>query len=70
MGKIDINTEEIQNMPWENRPTECTDILWRYSKNPIIKRNLIKRSNSIFNSAVVKFGEKFAGVFRVDDKSR
>ncbi|HRR91595.1 MAG TPA: glycoside hydrolase family 130 protein [bacterium] len=70
MGKIDINTEEIQNMPWENRPTECTDILWRYSKNPIIKRNLIKRSNSIFNSAVVKFGEKFAGIFRVDDKSR
>ena len=27
-------------------------------------------SNSIFNSAVVPFGDKFAGVFRCDDKSR
>jgi beta-1,4-mannooligosaccharide/beta-1,4-mannosyl-N-acetylglucosamine phosphorylase len=31
---------------------------------------LIPGSNSIFNSAVVPFGEQFAGVFRVDNKRR
>ncbi|PMQ01487.1 MAG: glycosidase [Dictyoglomus sp. NZ13-RE01] len=67
---IKIYTEPIPNLPWEDKPKDCKDVIWRYSKNPIIKRNHIKRSNSIFNSAVVKFGDKFAGVFRVDDKSR
>ncbi|MBC7319783.1 glycoside hydrolase family 130 protein [bacterium] len=70
MGKITIYTESIPNMPWEERPAGCKDVIWRYSKNPIIKRNHIKRANSIFNSAVVKFKDRFAGVFRVDDKSR
>src|ERR1035437_6287661 len=40
------------------------------SRNPIIPRDLIERSNSIFNSAVVPFGDGFAGVFRVDDTTR
>lgn len=44
--------------------------LWRYSQNPIIKRNQLPDSNSIFNSAVVKFKDGFAGVFRCDDKNR
>ncbi len=70
MGKVSIYTESIPNMPWEDRPSDCRDIIWRYSKNPIIRRNQIKKANSIFNSAVVKFKDKFAGVFRVDDRSR
>jgi beta-1,4-mannooligosaccharide/beta-1,4-mannosyl-N-acetylglucosamine phosphorylase len=45
-------------------------VLWRSSRNPIIKRDHIERSNSIFNSAVVPFGDEFAGVFRVDDTTR
>lgn len=60
----------LPNIPWEERPQDCDDVLWRYSQNPIIKRNEIKRSNSIFNSAVVPFGDGFAGVFRCDDKRR
>jgi beta-1,4-mannooligosaccharide/beta-1,4-mannosyl-N-acetylglucosamine phosphorylase len=44
--------------------------MWRYSKNPIIPRDLTLRSNSIFNSAVVSFKGGFAGVFRCDDTSR
>ena len=45
-------------------------LLWRSSLNPIIPRDLLPRSNSIFNSAVVPFEGGFAGVFRVDEMSR
>ncbi len=60
------------NFPWEDRPSNCSDVMWRYSKNPIIPRNAIPGSNSIFNSAVVKLqdGSGYAGVFRCDDKAR
>lgn len=60
----------IPNMPWEDRPENCKEPIWRFSKNPIIPRNLLPTSNSIFNSAVVPFEGKFAGVFRCDDKRR
>ncbi len=58
------------NIPWEERPLDCSEVVWRYSQNPIIPRDLIPTSNSIFNSAVVPFEDKFAGVFRVDNKKR
>jgi beta-1,4-mannooligosaccharide/beta-1,4-mannosyl-N-acetylglucosamine phosphorylase len=57
-------------MPWEDRPTGSDEVIWRYSGNPIIPRNSIPTSNSIFNSAVVPFQGKFAGVFRVDNRKR
>ncbi|MBI3747505.1 MAG: glycoside hydrolase family 130 protein [Chloroflexi bacterium] len=57
-------------LPWEDRPAGLTDLLWRSSRNPIIPRDLLPRSNSIFNSAVVPFEDGYAGVFRVDDRSR
>lgn len=60
----------LPNIPWEDRPAGLDDVVWRYSANPVIPRNAIPRSNSIFNSAAVPFGNKFAGVFRVDDKVR
>jgi beta-1,4-mannooligosaccharide/beta-1,4-mannosyl-N-acetylglucosamine phosphorylase len=60
----------MNNMiPWENRPQGSSEVIWRYSKNPIIKRYAIPSSNSIFNSAVVNFGDGFAGVFRCDNKA-
>lgn len=62
-----IIAQSLPNIPWEDRPSGSSELLWRYSKNPIIKRDEAKGSNSIFNSAVVPFNEKFAGVFRVDD---
>jgi beta-1,4-mannooligosaccharide/beta-1,4-mannosyl-N-acetylglucosamine phosphorylase len=64
------NPISIPNLPWEERPANYGDVVWRYSHNPIIPRNLIPRSNSIFNSAVVPFGDEFAGVFRIDDTRR
>ncbi len=70
MSKKTIIGAALPNIPWEDRPENCTDPIWRYSLNPIIPRNLIPCSNSIFNSAVVPFRGKFAGVFRCDDKRR
>ncbi len=57
-------------MPWEDRPEGCSDVLWRYSANPVIPRDAVPCANSIFNSAAVRFGDAFAGVFRVDDRCR
>lgn len=59
----------LPNIPWQERPADCQDPVWRYSGNPIIGRDAIPSSNSVFNSAVVPFGEGFAGVFRCDSKS-
>jgi beta-1,4-mannooligosaccharide/beta-1,4-mannosyl-N-acetylglucosamine phosphorylase len=59
-----------RTLPWEDRPKNSVAPVWRYSENPIIARNATPTSNSIFNSAVVPFGDGFAGVFRIDDNSR
>ncbi len=58
------------SIPWEDRPAGSTGVIWRSSRNPIIGRDHLPRSNSIFNSAVVPFRDGFAGVFRVDDTTR
>jgi beta-1,4-mannooligosaccharide/beta-1,4-mannosyl-N-acetylglucosamine phosphorylase len=60
----------LPNIPWEERPSNHTDVLWRSARNPIIPHDLIPSSNSIFNSAVVPYGDGFAGVFRCDNKAR
>ena len=70
---LEIFGQSIPNMPWQDRPEGCKDVIWRYNANPIIPRDLLPTSNSIFNSAVVPFESDkghFAGVFRVDDKER
>ena len=56
-------------IPWQDRPANNTDVMWRYDANPIIDRYAIPSSNSIFNSAVVPFEDGFAGVFRCDNKA-
>lgn len=45
-------------------------LLKRHPDNPIIRRNAVPCANSIFNSAVVAFGDEFRGIFRVDDQCR
>lgn len=60
----------LPSIPWEERPVGNSDVVWRYSGNPVIPRDAIPTSNSIFNSAVVPFKDGFAGVFRCDDKRR
>lgn len=64
MSKIIGNN--LPNIPWQEEPAGNKMPVWRYDGNPIIKRDEIPTSNSIFNSAVVPFGKGFAGVFRCD----
>ena len=69
--KYKIYADALPNIPWEERTNSVEDgPVWRSSKNPIIKRNILPKGNSVFNSAAVPFNGKFAGVFRVDDKER
>ncbi|MBR4201315.1 MAG: glycoside hydrolase family 130 protein [Oscillospiraceae bacterium] len=65
-----LNGISVPNMPWQEKPAGCKDVIWRYAQNPVIRRDHLAMSNSIFNSAVVPFEGGFAGVFRVDDKAR
>lgn len=62
--------QSIPNLPWQEKPADCQSVLWRYSENPVIARDILPQSNSVFNSAVVAFRGGFAGVFRVDDTAR
>lgn len=70
MNKLKIVGRPLPNMPWEERPEGTKGVMWRSRRNPIIPRDLLPTSNSIFNSAVVPFGEGYAGVFRCDDQNR
>ena len=70
MGKYKIIGNDLENMPWQDRPEGCKDVIWRFAQNPVIPRDLLPTSNSIFNSAVVPFEDGFAGVFRCDDNRR
>ncbi len=68
--KLKVEAAPVPNLPWEDRPKGSADVVWRYSRNPAIPRNLIPKSNSIFNSAVVPYQGGFVGVFRIDDTRR
>lgn len=62
--------KEISNIPWQEKPAGWQYPVWRYTGNPVITRDNLFFANSIFNSAVVPFGDGFAGVFRVDIRTR
>ena len=59
----------LPNIPWEDKPKECLDVMWRYSGNPILDWNPIPKAARIYNSAVVPKDGEFAGVFRADQKN-
>ncbi len=63
------NEIKLPPIPWEEDNTGGKEPIWRYSENPIIGRNGNRISNSVFNSAVVRFEDGFAGVFRCDSRS-
>ncbi|MGC9468524.1 MAG: glycoside hydrolase family 130 protein [Anaerolineae bacterium] len=67
---VEIIGKPLPNIPWEERPSDARGVAWRSKRNPIIPRDAIPCSNSIFNSAVVPYEDAFAGVFRVDDQGR
>ncbi|NLT45586.1 MAG: glycosidase, partial [Thermotogaceae bacterium] len=65
---ITILGHKLNNLPWEERPEDYLEPVWRYSRNPLITRETVRGANSIFNSAVVAYKDEFRGVFRVDTK--
>ena len=69
MAKI-IGRPALPNMPWQDKPAGYTKPVWRYTENPIIPRDAIPTSNSVFNSAVVVYEDGYAGVFRCDKPRR
>ncbi len=70
MENLKIMGNPLPDMPWEDRPTGCKHVMWRYSQNPVIPRDILPTTNSVFNSAVVPFKDGYAGVFRCDDTNR
>jgi beta-1,4-mannooligosaccharide/beta-1,4-mannosyl-N-acetylglucosamine phosphorylase len=61
--------DPLPNLPWEEKPADCKEILWRYSKNPVINWNPTPSTARIYNSAVLTFKGEFVGVFRADHKN-
>lgn len=59
----------LPNIPWEEKPKGCLDVVWRYSRNPIIGWNPIPKAARIFNSAVLPYNGEFVGAFRADQKN-
>ncbi len=68
-----MNTKIIGNnlstIPWEEKPAGINDVLWRYSKNPLIGWNPTPSTARIYNSAVILYENEFIGVFRADHKN-
>ncbi|RDU24067.1 glycoside hydrolase family 130 protein [Anaerosacchariphilus polymeriproducens] len=59
------NGENLPNIPWQEKPEGLTGApVWRYTENPVIKRNPVEGVARIFNSAVVPYEGAFIGVFR------
>lgn len=48
MSELKIVGEPLPDMPWEDRPADCKQVLWRYSENPVIPRDITSTSNSVF----------------------
>lgn len=63
MAKL-VNTEIVKDIPWEDKPEGYFLPVWRYSKNPVINRNVNHTVDRAFNSAFVKVGNEYVGVFR------
>ncbi len=61
--------DALPNLPWEERPAGSSDVIWRYSGNPIIGWNPTPSTARVFNSAVLPHEGTFVGVFRADHKN-
>lgn len=66
MSEIKMFTDNLHNIPWQEKPADCMGPVWRYTENPIINRNPIPGVARIFNSAVVPYNGEYIGVFRAE----
>lgn len=68
MSNVKIIGEELKNIPWQDKPAECRDVLWRDTRNPIMGWNETKTAARIYNSAVIPYQDGFIGIFRADHR--
>jgi beta-1,4-mannooligosaccharide/beta-1,4-mannosyl-N-acetylglucosamine phosphorylase len=68
MNNIKMIGQELKNIPWQDKPENCKDVLWRHKGNPIIGWNATQHTARIYNSAVTPYSDGFIGVFRADHK--
>lgn len=66
MSEVKMLTENLPNIPWQEKPEGYVGPVWRYSENPIVGRNPMPGIARIFNSAVVPYKGAFIGVFRAE----
>lgn len=61
-----LNGCDLPNIPWQERPADDPHDapVWRYSGNPIIRRNPVKNVSRIFNSALCPWQDGFIAVLR------
>ena len=69
MSKIKIIGDNLKNVPWQDRPEGCEDVIWRHNANPIIDWNPTNKLARVYNSAVVPYNDGFIGIFRAENKS-
>lgn len=64
MSNVKLYCDSLPNIPWQDKPANCTAPLWRYTENPVVRRNPIPGVARIFNSAVMPYEGAYIGVFR------
>ncbi len=69
MSDINLIGKPLSNIPWQDKPADCTAPVWRYSENPITGRNPLPDVARIFNSAVMPYNGGFIGVFRGEQRN-
>lgn len=65
---VKILSKGIKNIPWQDKPENCQDIVWRHKENPLIGWNPTPSTARIYNSSVVPYEGGFIGIFRADHK--
>ena len=68
MSNIKLIGPSMPDMPWQDKPAGYQLPVWRYSENPIIKRNPLPNVARVFNSAVMQYGDGYIGVFRGEQR--
>lgn len=63
---IQLISEPLSSLPWQDKPAGFKGPIWRYSNNPIIGRNPADGIARIFNSAAVKYQDAYVAVLRAE----
>ena len=54
--------DALPNMPWQEKPVDCDDVVWRYNNNPVIGRKAVKKRIIIPIKKGVKYFTFFESV--------